>query len=93
MKIACVCGTGQGSSLILRMSVEDILKEKGYKADIEHTDTSNASSGNYDFIITSKEIADSIMNPRAEILIITNYINKEIIKEEIADLFEYFENK
>ena len=31
MRILCVCGTGQGSSLILKMSVQDILKRKGYR--------------------------------------------------------------
>ena len=40
MRIICVCGTGQGSSLILRMSIEEILSNHGYKAEVEHTDPS-----------------------------------------------------
>ena len=84
MRILCVCGTGQGSSLILKMSVQDILKRKGYQADLEHTDASCACSDRCDFIITSKEIADSITNPRARVVCITNYINKSIIEKEIA---------
>ena len=83
MKILCVCGTGQGSSLILKMSVQDILNRKGLQAELEHTDASCACSERCDFIITSQEIADSITNPRAKIVCITNYINKGIIEKRV----------
>lgn len=88
MRILCVCGTGQGSSLILRMSVEEILRDKGYEAEVEHTDASCACNDNCDYILTSEEIAQSITNPRAKIIVITNYINKKVIEEEISELLE-----
>ena len=56
MRIICVCGTGQGSSLILRMSIEEILSNHGYKAEVEHTDPSCACGERCDYIVTSKEI-------------------------------------
>lgn len=87
MKILCVCGLGQGSSLILRMSVEDILKEKGIYADIENTDASSASFDRCDYIITSSELAKSINNPKAKVIIVSNYFNKTIITKEISELF------
>lgn len=59
---------------------------KGYQADLEHTDASCACSDRCDFIITSKEIADSITNPRARVVCITNYINKSIIEKEIDEV-------
>ena len=34
MKVLTVCGLGQGSSLILRMNVESVLKEMGVEADV-----------------------------------------------------------
>lgn len=86
MKILCVCGTGQGSSLILRMSIEEILRDRGIKADVEHTDPSVASGERCDYIVTSKEIAGSINNPRAKIITITNYINKDILSKEIVEI-------
>ena len=93
MKILCVCGTGQGSSLILKMSVQDILNRKGLQAELEHTDPSCACSDRCDFIMTSQEIADSITNPRAKIVCITNYINKGIIEKEIAEVLQALENE
>ncbi len=88
MKILCVCGLGQGSSLILRMSVEDILKAKGIYADIDNTDASSASFERCDYIITSGEIAESISNPKAKVIIVSNYFNKASIEKEISEIFE-----
>lgn len=88
MKILCVCGTGQGSSLILKMSVEEILKSKGLSADVDNTDTSWANTERCDFIVTSKEIADSITNPNAKKVIITSYFNKTVLEQEIAEIIE-----
>ena len=88
MRVLCVCGTGQGSSLVLRMTVEEILREHGIEADVEHTDPTCASGDNCDYILTSEEIAGSINNPGATILTVTNYINKKIVSEEISRLLE-----
>lgn len=88
MKILCVCGLGQGSSLILRLNVEDILKQKGVYADIDNADASSASFDNCDYIITSSEIAKSINNPRAKVITVSNYFNKAIIEKEISEIFQ-----
>lgn len=87
MKILCVCGLGQGSSLILRMNVEDILKSKKIPADVDNTDASSASFERCDYIITSGEIAESINNPNARIIIVSNYFNRAIIENEIKGIF------
>lgn len=88
MKILCVCGLGQGSSLILRMNVEDLLKSRGIIADVDNTDASSASFERCDYIVTSHEIAESIRNPTAKMIIVTNYFNKSIIEKEISGIFE-----
>lgn len=86
MKIICVCGTGQGSSLILRMSIDEILKSKGIKADVDNTDPSCAGGERCDFIVASREIAGSISNPRARTIVVTSYFNKAVLEREIAEI-------
>jgi ascorbate PTS system EIIB component len=86
MKILCVCGLGQGSSLILRMNVEDLLKSRGISADVDNTDASSASFERCDYIITSNEIAENIKNPTAKIITVSNYFNKTIIEKEIGEI-------
>lgn len=93
MKIICVCGTGQGSSLILRMSIDEILKSKGLKADVDNTDPSCAGGERCDYIIASKEIADSVSNPRAKKVVVTSYFNKTILEKEIAEIIQALSQK
>lgn len=80
MKILCVCGLGQGTSLILRMNVETVLREIGVQADVENTDLSSASSENPDFIITSNELAQSLEGHSSKIIIVNNYFDMNEIK-------------
>lgn len=85
MKILCVCGLGQGTSLILRMNVENVLKELGVSADVEHTDVSSASSMPADYIVTSNELAQSLQGHSAKIVIVNNYFDLAEIKEKLQE--------
>ena len=40
MKILTVCGMGNGSSLILKINVDDILRSLDLKATVENVDSS-----------------------------------------------------
>lgn len=83
MKVLTVCGLGQGTSLILKMNVEQALGEKGIRADVEHTDVSTASSMNADYIITSNELSEGLIGHPAKIIIVNNYFDMEEINQAI----------
>ncbi|KYD20015.1 MAG: PTS ascorbate transporter subunit IIB [Caldibacillus debilis] len=85
MKILCVCGLGQGSSLILRMNVENVLRGMGVQADVEHTDVSSASSTKADYIVTNRELAESLTNASAKIIIVNNYFDVAEIKKALKE--------
>lgn len=80
MKILCVCGLGQGTSLILRMNVETVLREIGVSADVENTDVSTASSMSPDVIITSNELAQTLEGTSSKVIIVNNYFDMNEIK-------------
>lgn len=82
-KVLTVCGLGQGTSLILKMNVEQALTDNGYKADVENTDLSSASSMSVDYIFTSNEIAESLRSHSAEIIVINSFFDMDEIKEAI----------
>ena len=84
MKILCVCGLGQGTSLILRMNVETVLSELGIEADVDNTDVSSATSERADFIITSNELAQSLEDHVGRILIVNNYFDLNEIKQVLS---------
>ncbi|MGH2318688.1 PTS sugar transporter subunit IIB [Planococcus sp. SE5232] len=83
MKILCVCGLGQGTSLILKMNVEEALNEKNIMADVEHIDLSSATSMSADYIITSNELAESLQDQPAKVIVVNNYFDVEEIKSAI----------
>ncbi|WP_010274946.1 PTS sugar transporter subunit IIB [Paenibacillus senegalensis] len=85
MKIICVCGLGQGTSLILRMNVENVLKEMGVQADVDHMDVSTASGTQADFIVTNNELAQSLQGHSAKIVLVNNYFDLNEIKESLQE--------
>jgi ascorbate PTS system EIIB component len=85
MKILCVCGLGQGTSLILRMNVESVLRDLGISADVEHTDVSSASSLSPDYIVTNNELAQTLAGTNAKIIIVNNYFDVNEIKSALQE--------
>lgn len=81
MKILTVCGLGMGSSLILKMNVESVLKQHGIQASVEHMDVSSAASASADVVITNAELVDNLQHMSCPVVIVNNYIdNKEIAR-------------
>jgi ascorbate PTS system EIIB component len=85
IKVLTVCGLGQGTSLILKMNVEQALNEKGIQADVEHTDVSTASSMQADYIITSNELSEGLVGHSAKVFIVNNYFDMDEINQAIDE--------
>ncbi len=84
LKIYTVCGNGIGSSLMLKMKIEEICEEYGIKAVVESTDFNSAQGKESDLIVTAKEFAHQFENKK--VAIIRSYVNKKKIKEDILDI-------
>ncbi|UUX33530.1 PTS sugar transporter subunit IIB [Fundicoccus culcitae] len=60
-KFLAVCGFGVGSSMVLKMTVEKVCKERGVECKVENTDLSSAkATKDIDAIFTSKELGDEL---------------------------------
>ncbi|MEQ6360563.1 PTS sugar transporter subunit IIB [Thermoanaerobacter thermohydrosulfuricus] len=88
MRILTVCGLGQGTSLILRMNVESVLKNIGVTAEVENSDVSTALFEKADLIITNKELAENLANSPIPILIVKNYFDKNEIQNALVNYFK-----
>lgn len=84
-KILAVCGLGQGTSLILRMNIEQVLGEMNVTADVEHIDVSSASSMQADLIVTNNELAKSLGEHDAEIIIVNNYFDLDELRAALKN--------
>lgn len=83
IKIITVCGNGIGSSLMLKMKIEEIAKEQGVDADVESIDSGAARGKSADLFVTVKEFADVIPNGD-KVVFVRSYINKMKIEEDVV---------
>lgn len=85
MKIIAVCGLGQGTSLILRMNVEDVVRDLNLDADVDHMDVSSAKGERADVIITSPQLAPLLVGHKAKVLVVNSFLNKAEIKKVMQE--------
>lgn len=82
LHIVTVCGLGMGSSLILKMTVQSIMKELDIKAEIEHWDMGTIKSKKADLIITTSGFIRNFEG-QDNVIFIDNIIDKKEVKEKL----------
>lgn len=90
IQIVTACGAGMGSSLVLRMYTEDVIKVLGIQARVQALDVSQARGAKVDLILTSPALVASVSGGNAAVKGISNYIDKGLIKKA---LIEYCQEK
>lgn len=91
IKIITVCGNGIGSSLLLKLKVEEIAREEGIEVDVQSIDAGNATGMNAELVITVKELA-GIFPENQNVAIIRSYTNKKKIKEDVLPTLQELSN-
>ncbi|BEU88104.1 PTS sugar transporter subunit IIB [Selenomonas sp. TAMA-11512] len=86
INIITVCGNGIGSSLMLKMKIEEICEESGIAARVESLDFNAAQGASADLIITVKELAYQFEGKNVGV--VRSYINKKKIKEDVLELLQ-----
>ena len=93
MKISTVCGFGIGTSLILKMQIDQIIKDFDLKEIIEvnPADLTSIYFDDCDIIFTSYDISTQLINnTNKEIYIINDFLNKDEIKQQLTILFNKY---
>jgi ascorbate PTS system EIIB component len=88
MKILAVCGMGFGSSMILKMTMEHVLKDLGIKADIVIADIGTAKSESADLIVTSHEFGNLLRGRNIPMVEMKNYVDREEMKAKLMPLLK-----
>ncbi len=89
MRIQTVCGFGCGSSLMLKMNMEKILKDNQIEAEVFCGDVGTCLSNPCDVIFVSKELAERIVE-RAQVPIveIDNFMDKQEVENKTLAFFK-----
>ncbi|NLN41776.1 MAG: PTS sugar transporter subunit IIB [Clostridiales bacterium] len=82
-----VCGTGMGSSMMLRFKLEQVIADNKYPIELEHDVLSAVRNYNVDFVVTMADLVDQVVaDIKCEVIGIENIMNKDEIKEKLEKL-------
>ncbi|WP_078543684.1 PTS sugar transporter subunit IIB [Litchfieldia alkalitelluris] len=88
MKILAVCGSGLGSSFMLEMNIEDILKELGVTGvEVEHSDLGSATPDMADVFFTAKDIAEGASH-LGEMVVLESIIDMDELREKLKAVLQ-----
>ena len=87
VEILTVCGCGFGTSLLLRMAVEDVLSEEGLEAKVAAWDTGTAKSQAVDMIVCSEDLVAHLDGFKGKIVSIKDIMNKKELRKKFLPVF------
>lgn len=90
MKILTVCGMGNGSSLILKINVDDILRSLDLKATVENVDVASFKSIPANMIFGTKDLGQSLKDAVVPVYLSDTVLDKVKIKESLLDYKEKY---
>ena len=92
IRIQTVCGFVCGSSLFLKMKIEEILKENKLDAEVFCGDVGTCTSTPCDVIFTSEELAGRVQE-RSKVPVVTigSFVNKKEVTQKTLEYFESLE--
>jgi len=89
LTIQAICGFGVGSSTLLKIKIQGVLKEMGIEATVFTGDISSASGAACDVIFTSSDLAENLQGRvHVPIVIIKSFVNQKEIKEKLQVFLE-----
>lgn len=87
MKFLTICGSGLGSSFMVQMNIEKVLKELGVKGvEVEHSDVSSAVEGVADVYFMARDIAEGVNMPNSKVVVLNSIIDMDEMKEKVTQV-------
>lgn len=86
-KIVTVCGMGIGTSVLLKMNVEKVLRTLGRTANVLAADIESAPNvaADANIILTSPEFEPQLDGLPARLVVISNFFDLAEIETKLAD--------
>ncbi|MCT4599101.1 MAG: PTS sugar transporter subunit IIB [Vallitalea sp.] len=86
LRVLAACGNGMGSSLIIKMKIEKVLKTLGLEFEVHHASVGEAKSSakNFDLVLVSHMLVKEFANcGDAKIVGLVNLLSEAEIKEKV----------
>ncbi|GAB3585075.1 PTS sugar transporter subunit IIB [Leifsonia lichenia] len=87
MKIVAICGAGIGTSGILKVNAERVLRRLDIDADVTASDLASLATAASDaqVILTSPELVDKIGQTNADIVVVDNYFDLDELEQKLDE--------
>ena len=83
-KALIMCRTGMGSSLMIKIKVDKLIRDNKYPIDVSHDAYSGfAGQTNVDLIITMDDLVEEFSKTDAYVIVIKGIMDVNYMKEEI----------
>ncbi len=85
MKIVTICGAGIGSSGILKVNAERVLRKLDIDATVVAADIASLAqvAGDAQIILTSAEFVEAIGKTFADVIVIENYFDTDELTQKL----------
>ncbi|VDN48790.1 Ascorbate-specific PTS system EIIB component [Petrocella atlantisensis] len=86
LKVLAACGNGMGSSLIIKMKIEKVLKDMGLDCEVHHASVGQAKSDarNFDLVLVSHMLVNEFSNVgKAKIIGLINLLSEQEIRDKV----------
>lgn len=85
MRIATLCGMGFGTSMMLKLFIEDILKAEGVKAEVVPWDLGTFKGQQADIVVAPTDMESHLRSTTAKVVLIRNLVDKAEIKSKVLE--------
>ncbi len=89
MKILVCCGNGLGSSFMMEMNINNILKELNVSGvEVDHSDLGSAKGTRADVYVATRDLVDQLSSVDGKIISLNNMLDKNELKEKVTELLK-----
>ncbi len=88
IKVLAACGNGMGSSMIIKMKIEKVLKDMGVEHKIQHSSVGEAKSqvNEFDIILVGKPfVGEFNSNGKAKVVGLVNLLSEDEIRDKVTE--------
>ena len=90
LRIVTVCGCGLGSSLMAKMTIDNILAEYGLSASIEAADGGTVRGFAADIVVATEAFERACRGVKAPLVVVKSFVNKKELREKLGAVLEQF---
>lgn len=90
MRIATLCGMGFGTSMMLKLFIEEILKDLGMKAEVVPWDLGTFKGQQADIVVAPTDMEMHLKSTSAKVVLIKNLVDKKELRDKLVPILEEY---